>query len=275
MPKTAARLLFRAGLFATFIIVIVAGGNWWWHAKILHAQGPHDAPQIILVAPGDGHATIRWTLERAGVINALYAYDAVRLMAGDSFVPKAGEYEIPARATLSDIVAILDAGKSLQRRITVIEGMRSAQIQQQLNNSELLSGQIDQTPAEGSILPETYFFTRDTPRQDVLARMQQKRDIVLLEYWIDRKPDLPYATPEDAIEAIVGGSGGGGGRAARSDSVVQLRHHRIKIRLRHRLALAASPLPTKPQIQSRDEIDQQGRDNRRVECLKVIWVVTS
>ena len=96
MSRTAVRLMLRAVLFVGMIIAAMAGVNCYWHSQILHAVGPHTEDQIILVEAGDGHATIRWTLQRAGVIPALYVYDAARLMAGDDFIPKAGEYKVPA-----------------------------------------------------------------------------------------------------------------------------------------------------------------------------------
>lgn len=199
MQRNAVRFMLRAALFVVLIIGLIAGVAWWWHAKIMHATGPHTDDRIVLVMPGDGHATIRWTLKRAGVISELYGYDAARLMAGDKFVPKAGEYNIPAGEPLAGVLKILHQGRSMQRRLTVIEGLRSLQIQQQLNDVEHLKGAVDAPPAEGSILPETYFYTHGTTRAALIQRMQENRDMVLLDYWVNRKADLPYQTPEDAV----------------------------------------------------------------------------
>ena len=62
----------------------------------VHRQrpGPHQETVLIRVSPGDGHATIRWTLKRGGVIRELFHYDAARILAGTSFVPKEGEFQI-------------------------------------------------------------------------------------------------------------------------------------------------------------------------------------
>ena len=199
MQRNAVRFIFRAALFVALIIGLIMGVAWWWHAKILHATGPHTDDKIVLVMPGDGHATIRWTLKRAGVISELYGYDAARLLAGDAFVPKAGEYRIPARESLAGVLEILDRGRSMQRRLTVIEGLRSDQIRQQLDDLDHLQGSLSAPPAEGSILPETYFYTHGTTRAALVQRMQEKRDMVLLEYWVNRKAGLPYDSPEDAV----------------------------------------------------------------------------
>ena len=49
----------------------------------------------------------------------------IRLWHRNSHMPKAGEYLIEAGASLNQIMAQLDAGKTYQRRLTIIEGLRS------------------------------------------------------------------------------------------------------------------------------------------------------
>ena len=73
-------------------------------------RGPHAETALVILSPGDGHSTIRWTLKRAGVIRELYHYDAARILAGKSFVPKEGEYQIPPAASIEQVMAILHAG---------------------------------------------------------------------------------------------------------------------------------------------------------------------
>ncbi len=199
MSGKVVRYLVRATVFATFVIVLISAGAWWWHAKILHAGGPHANDTIVLIASGDGHATIRWTLKRAGVIDELYVYDAARLLAGNRFHPKAGEYLIPAHVSVAGILDIIHAGRSYQRRLTVVEGLRSYEVAQLLEQNEFLQGDLDIPIPEGSILPETYFFTHGTARSAIVNRMQQKRDMVVAESWADRHSDLPLKTAEEAV----------------------------------------------------------------------------
>ncbi|MEC7094972.1 MAG: ABC transporter substrate-binding protein, partial [Pseudomonadota bacterium] len=93
--RPAARFLLRTvALFGLFVSTIV--GAWFAVDRlIVSAEGPHQETVLIRVAPGDGHTTIRWTLKRGGVIRELFHYDAARILAGTSFVPKEGEFEIP------------------------------------------------------------------------------------------------------------------------------------------------------------------------------------
>jgi UPF0755 protein len=67
-----------------------------------------------------------------------------------------------------------------------------------LNGSDVLTGDIP-TPAEGSVLPETYEVVRGDSRAAVLQRMMDARDRVLAALWSQRKPGLPFSTPEQAV----------------------------------------------------------------------------
>ena len=93
-----------------FLAAILAGGLYLYE-YLMHDPGPHQKDALLWVELGDGHAVIRHKLDRLGVIHQIYHYDAARLVARNQFVPKAGEYLLPARASLSQIMAIIDQGK--------------------------------------------------------------------------------------------------------------------------------------------------------------------
>jgi UPF0755 protein len=54
-------------------------------------------------------------------------------------------------------------------------------------------------PREGTLLPETYRFTRGTTREQMIRRMQQDQRRVLQEIWERRSADLPVRTPEQLV----------------------------------------------------------------------------
>ena len=199
MLRSAARLMIRTVGLLSLLTAFVAGGWFAIDRMIVQADGPHQDSVLMRISPGDGHATIRWALKRGGVIRDLYHYDAARIMAGTSFVPKEGEFEIPPQASLATIIDIIHAGRSYQRRFTVIEGMTSSEIRAALLENENFTGEITVALEEGSLLPETYFYTRGTSRDAMLTRIQEKRELALAEAWIDRAPNLPYQTPRDAL----------------------------------------------------------------------------
>ena len=199
MLRTAARYMIGSAVLLGLLAGAIAGAWMAVDRLIITAPGPHAETVLISVSPGDGHATIRWTLKRGGVIRELYHYDAARIMAGRSFVPKEGEFEIPPAASIADIMKIIHAGRSHQRRLTIIEGMTASQVVAQIAADENFTGEISVDVAEGSILPETYFYTRGTTRDAMLTRMQEKREMLLLDAWVGRDKDLPFKTREEAV----------------------------------------------------------------------------
>jgi len=199
MPMLPIRSFFRSALLLMVFLGGIFGGGLYWFQHILHKAGPHQQDILLRVDPGDGHAVIRAKLARTGSLHQIYHYDAARLIAGGRFMPKAGEFLLPTGASLSQIMAIIHQGRSYQRRLTIIEGLRSADVVNILNAMDLLQGRITDPPDEGSILPDTYFFTYGTDRQDMIDRMQQARSIALAEAWIGREMALPYQEPHDAL----------------------------------------------------------------------------
>ena len=92
---------------------------------VTNSAGRNQSAEIILVEPGDGDNTISWELYRHQIIpNRLY-YFLAKYAYSEPFVPKVGEYEIPARSTLAKTMNILNAGVSLQRKVTFPEGITS------------------------------------------------------------------------------------------------------------------------------------------------------
>ena len=199
MVSNAARYLIRAVVAIAMIAAVATGALWGWQKHIFNAPGPHVAEVFLLIEPGDGHTVVRWELHRAGLIHNPYYYDFAQILAGDDFVPKAGEFLIPARASLAETLNIIDQGRSHQRRLTVLEGTRVAAVIEALGALPMLKGEIMPLPQEGHILPETYFYTHGTQRQALLDRMQERREIELIEAWLDRDPELPLQTPEEAL----------------------------------------------------------------------------
>ena len=199
MLRFAARLMTRpAFLFGVLALSMVAA-SWLWVSTMLERAGPHTDDSVVIITAGSGHAAVRWDLQRAGVLHHMYHYDAARMLAGDNFVPKAGEFLLPAGASLRQIMDILHQGKSLQRRLTIVEGQTSAEIITALDAMPALTGAVDPVIDEGSLYPDTYFYTYATARVDVILRMQDKMQITLAESWASRQADLPYKTPYEAL----------------------------------------------------------------------------
>jgi len=195
----AVRLMIRPAFFFGVLAVSAVAASWLWVSAMLGQPGPHTDDGIVIITAGSGHTAIRWKLQRAGVLHHMYHYDAARMLARNNFIPKAGEFLLPAGASLREIMAILHKGKSLQRRLTILEGQTSAEIVASLRAMPALTGTVDRVIEEGSLYPDTYFYTYATARVDLILRMQKKMQITLAEAWVSRHANLPYRTRYEAL----------------------------------------------------------------------------
>jgi UPF0755 protein len=78
---------------------------------------------------------------------------------------RAGEFAIPEAASMAEIYDILRSGQTIQYPVTAAEGLTTAMIARVVEASDVLTGEIERMPAEGTLLPETYLVSRGDTRQ--------------------------------------------------------------------------------------------------------------
>jgi len=83
--------------------------------------------------------------------------------------------------------------------VVVAEGTTAWQVVQALSAIDVLEGEVTQIPIEGSLAPRDYPLVPGATVQSVLDQMQAAQAAILAEAWEDRAPDLPLATPEEAL----------------------------------------------------------------------------
>src|SRR3546814_6578773 len=81
-----------------------------------------------------------------------------------------------------DILDLMQAGKTIQRFVTIPEGMPSILVWERLMAEERLKGKVE-IPAEGSVLPDTYAYTTGETRAAVLKRTQAAMNKAFAELW--------------------------------------------------------------------------------------------
>jgi UPF0755 protein len=204
-PKSGNGLAkFLIGLLVALVVLALAalgalyGGYRWLEAEFA-APGPAQEETIVLLPRGAGLIRIAQQLEDEGVIEDRRIFRAVITIDEGDRGLRAGEYRIPAHASMAEIYELLRSGQTVQHPVTFAEGLTSAMIVAVLNEVEVLSGEIAEVPPEGTLLPETYLVTRGTSRQDVIDRMAAAQDALLDELWPNRAADLPFGTREEAI----------------------------------------------------------------------------
>jgi UPF0755 protein len=94
---------------------------------------------------------------------------------------------------------IIASGRTVKHRLTVPEGLTSAEIMALVQAAPVLDGDPGPPPADGELLPETYLYEYGDRRKDMIDRMQRAMARALAEVWAERRPDLPLTTARELL----------------------------------------------------------------------------
>jgi UPF0755 protein len=191
------RFVFILVVLAVIVAGVVEWGNAAWDvAGPPAAQGNET---VVLIAPHSRTHDIARMLEDRGVLKFGLLFEADLRLRGLAGKVKAGEYAIPSGASMAQVAAILVSGKGVQHRLTAAEGLTSEMIWKLVQADPVLVGDAGPMPAEGTLLPETYLFTRGETRAHILEKMAAAQDRLLAEKWPARAQGLPVTTRAQAI----------------------------------------------------------------------------
>ncbi|MEM9440853.1 MAG: endolytic transglycosylase MltG [Pseudomonadota bacterium] len=191
----------RVLLVLLFLAILAGGASYALSSfnRYLVASGPNNAEAIVSLPRGSGLQSIAHRLTQANVIRHPWLFQLAVRLGGHDRRLKAGEYAFPAHVTPDQVIAIITEGKTIARKITVIEGQTVAEVFRALNQADGLTGDLPGIPPEGSLLPETYLFSKGDTKAAMVKRMQDAMAEVLENAWANRADDLPFSTPNDAL----------------------------------------------------------------------------
>ena len=194
-------MVVALNLIITVVVVAIlaVGGSIYFAKSQFDSAGNLDSARTFSVARGSGVGTIADDLVKDGIVDTKWLFVFGVWLSNQTSSLKAGEYLIPAHASMRDIMDTMVTGKGILYSVTIPEGLTSQQIVDRLKADDVLTGDIAQIPAEGSLLPDTYKFTRGDTRQDILDRMQRERDRILADVWNRRATDLPVKTAAELV----------------------------------------------------------------------------
>ena len=201
-PKRAHSRFFKWIEGVTLVVVVFAfllGGiaAWFWHE--FNAAGPLRDEKIVVIPKGAGTSGIAKVLADAGVIENPLVFKIGARLTAEGLPLHAGEFKFPASVSPRGAMRVLIEGKVVLHRLTIAEGLTVSEVYDLLAAQPDLEGPVPPKPAEGTLLPETYFFVLGDTRAQLVDRMRSEMTVQLADLWAQRDKEIPLASPEEAV----------------------------------------------------------------------------
>jgi UPF0755 protein len=201
--KARSQLVIFLNFVMTMVVLvcIVVIGGLYYMIRTFQDPGPLETNSHFMVRPGNGLAEIANNLERNGVVSdaRVFRYVTATYLRGGETL-KAGEYDIKAKASMKDVMETLISGKSILYSVVFPEGLTVRQMMLRLNEDAVLEGDMPaELPAEGSLRPDTYKFSRGTKRTEIISQMHAAQQKTIDQIWEKRDPDLPIKTKAEFV----------------------------------------------------------------------------
>lgn len=153
---------------------------------------------VVLIEKGASLSQITTALSHQNVLTFPFLFKSFLYITGGWRSLQAGEYLIPPSVTPAQLIHILQSGNVILHPVTLIEGETSPRLTHKLLEDTRFKGDC-KSPPEGSLLPETYHFPRNTERQKIVDHMQRAMKEALTETWAQRSPHCPLSSPDELL----------------------------------------------------------------------------
>ena len=171
------------------------------------------APVEVTIAAGSSVRTIGTQLASVGLPISPLLFQVLARLEHRATRLQAGTYVIAPSLTPDAILDKFETGDVLRIALVIPEGWTFAQMRDaigrqpdvkrlatSMSDAELMTaiGATTRQP-EGQFFPDTYLYTRGTTDLDLFRRAYRAMQKRLDDAWAARAPDLPFATPYEAL----------------------------------------------------------------------------
>jgi UPF0755 protein len=207
-------MLRRLSWVVAVLVLLGAGvagaAGWWVHLRPLPLA---ESAVEVSVEPGESPRAVAQKWVDAGVQVPVWALYEWFRWSGEARRIRAGGYQIERGDTAASLLRKMVEGDETLARVRLIEGWTLRQFRAVLANADGLkptTAGLSETelmaavgspglPAEGWFFPDTYAYARGTTDLAVLQRAHRMMQRQLAAAWAARAPDLPLASPEEAL----------------------------------------------------------------------------
>jgi UPF0755 protein len=192
------------------IIAILAA---WCIRYPMHELPLKSSPMQFSISAGSSLRSASQQMVDAGVIKSAFTFEVLTRLFGDPKNIKAGNYEVERGVTPRDLIEKISRGTYNALAITFVEGWNFRQMRKTLDDHPALRHEtqgmsdvdvlqrlgIDQASAEGLFFPDTFHFSTGVSDLNILRRSYDLMQKHLSVQWEQRTPDIPLATPYEAL----------------------------------------------------------------------------
>ena len=194
-------VVFMNFMLSLVVLVLLGASALFYFGKVqFDAQGPLTAETTFLVKRGAGIGEVSNSLESREIVSDARIFRYGMRTLGHENDLKAGEYAIPAGASMRDVMNILISGKSIMYPLTIPEGLTVKQVFDRISADPILVGDMpEEMPPEGALFTDTLHFTRGTTRSEIIDRMIASQEKLVDDAWAKRNPDLPIKDKNEFV----------------------------------------------------------------------------
>ena len=192
------RLLLWSVMSAALVIGVLGGAGYWLYRDAA-TPGPLAAARTLVIPAHTGVAGIADLLAAQGIVRTALTFEVMARLSGRSGALKSGEYEFPSGASARDALDIIASGHAVKHRLSIPEGLTSAEIVALVRSAAALEGDTGPTPPEGSLLPDTYTYAYGDSREVLIGRMRHAMAHLIAELWGKHRFEPALSDPQQAV----------------------------------------------------------------------------
>jgi UPF0755 protein len=184
---------------ALFLFILGSSLFYFNLSHYINIYGSNEKSANILIKKGYSAKRIGKELAQHGLIEHPKLFYLLHKLIFRAVPLQAGEYEIPAHATMRNIIDIMHKGMVIIHKFSITEGSTNKETIEKINNEPSLVGEIEQKFNEGDLLADTYYFTYGESKMTLLKRIYYKSQLNIDNAWNNRQSDLPLANKNEAV----------------------------------------------------------------------------
>jgi UPF0755 protein len=193
------------------LIALVAAA--WCIRYPMHELPLKSTPMQFSISAGSSLRSASMQMVEAGVIRSAFSFEVLTRIFGDPKNVKAGNYEVEKGITPLELIDKITRGRNSALAITFVEGWTFRQMRKMLDENPALKHEtmglsdvdvlqrlaVEEPSPEGLFFPDTFHFNTGMTDLNILRRSYDLMQKHLAAQWEQRSPDIPLATPYEAL----------------------------------------------------------------------------